>query len=235
MKNEVMKNVRGLCACFVVCFYLFSTTSFLYAATQKTDKEVQQAVGLLSLSASESHCSAFAIASQWIVSALSCVLGASRDSNNVTYGSQEDEYHVNYIFSVRSKKGKKRHYSVSLESYMPEKQVAYFYSEKMLPEYLEQGYSDATQLAFLSRSYKPVWYQMGEDIELFVVKNLFFYDVSLPDIALGSPLLNADNSYVGIHLGTAWHEGSDYSVGSRYFQDIHLHDYENLEWVEPDL
>lgn len=168
--------------------------------------------GLAYGDALKAHCSAVAIDLHWVVSASPCVQQAAASSWDRDFGLDESEYDASYAWVQRE-----RRWELQLESYIPEKMVAYFYSPEPLRSYLDRGSSrtsPALEVIYAdelgrvsSHPLESAYFRVWESL-------LYYPEMNLPSQALGGALINSQGAYVGLHLGYGDDEdGERHSVG----------------------
>ena len=198
-------------------------------AFSASESHLETAVGGLAVIGQSPHCTAFFIEAHWLVSSSVCLEGSYESSFEAGFGLEESEFDHRYVFWQDGQS-----HEVSLESYEPDKLVAYFFSQEPWAYTLSKGYGLPQQMLSYSsygvtrRSVTATSSSRSRRVPFFL-ESLFYYAFVSLESALGSPLVNAQGQYVGMHLGSIWHEGEDYGVGNRYLHRISPEQLQQLQ------
>ena len=222
------------------CVWMMGCWAFISVLSAEA-RGTSRAVGGLAFHGEEAHCTAFAIHPHWVVSASYCLsdvfeLDGSDMFDWEMEGAGGDDFFDSEIFAdevgyVFLTKGNRRT-PVFLEKVMPGQGLAYFYLEEPHIAYLERGVGLPRKIIYIDEFATYVTRRIPVK-QAFSWRNLFYYpdDVDAAT-ALGAPLIGRGGGYVGVHLGRASKDGSDYGVGSMC-KNFMSQDHRDFSVAEP--
>ena len=182
------------------------------AAMIKNKKDLRQleaSIGKLSRPGKSYHCMAFAISKEYLVTSTDCV--------KLRYDGEPDER--DFLFD---EKGTKK--PAYLEVAYDHKKMAFLKVDADLTP-LKRGFGKADSIILFDGYKKDLKREFADElVEPFVKKDILYHTFETSNKDAGSPILNSKGEYMGIHLGTAWHKGFTYGIGSYHGRDFDIFD-----------
>lgn len=173
-------------------------------------------VGPIARIGKASHCMAFAISKNFLQTSSDCV----------KIGYDDFPLEKEFIF-----KGKHKNYPVSIEAVFPSKKMAFLYLKDPVLSPLKRGFSDPKEIIYYDQ-------RSGRDLkeksrgQYFVKDDILYHDFSTFEGLAGAPILNKKGDYMGMHLGTGWHKGKYWGIGSYHGKSFDV--FKTVSY-EPDV